>query len=228
MDNIKEEKAEKKKGGTGKGNGDEKALADKKPFKVIDKRFWTKKEKGEATEEGKEPELYPSYVEELKASKEESEKKLLEYIQAFKRIQAEHEEYRMRLKRDIDKKVAASKREIFMKLLEMLDNLDRAILSASNTNDQSRLLEGIVIARDQFLSILNREGVEKMKLLGATFDPNLAEAMIVEEVNDPSKNNLILEEIQPGYTFQGQTLRAAKVKVAKTLTNSKKASPKEE
>lgn len=224
MGEFQEEKETKEATEKQKGPEEEKPETEKKGFKVSDKRFWFKKEQDERTEGALEPERYPTYVEELKAQKEESEKKLMEYIQAFKKMQTEQEEFRVRWKKDIDKKVLAGKRDIFLKLLEMLDNLDRAIQSAKNSNDSSSLLHGIIISRDHFLSILKREGVERMEVVGKPFHPEFAEAMMVEEVGDPLKNNLILEEIQPGYTFHEQTLRAAKVKVARASAANEKSS----
>ncbi len=193
---------------------EEKDSAIEKPFKVSDRRFWKKREDGEPIEETTEPE-FPTYIEELKSKKEESEQKLREYIEAFKKMQTEQEEFRERLKRDIDKRITAGKKDLFIKLLDMMDNLDRAIASAQGGGDSSALLDGIIITRDLFLSILKQEGVERMEVMDTSFDPKFAEAVLVQDVDDPKKTNLIVEEIQPGYTFNGETLRPAKVKVAK-------------
>lgn len=211
--NNRKKKSEMKKN----ASTDEKAR-----FKVSDRRFWVKKDKEAGIDEFQEEHLYPSFVEELKAEKEESERKLLEYIHAFKKMQAEQEEFRERLKKDVDNRVQLRKRELLLKLLEMLDNLDRAILSAKKDESNSRLLEGIILTREHFLSILKSEGVERMETLGKNFDPNIAEAIMALETDDPSKINTVLEEILPGYSFHEQTLRPAKVKVG-----VKTASPKQ-
>ncbi len=193
---------------------EEKDSASEKPFKVSDRRFWKKREDGEPIEETAESE-FPTYIEELKSKKEESEKKLLEYIEAFKKMQTEQEEFRERLKRDIDKKITAGKKDLFIKLFDMMDNLDRAIGSAQGSGDSNALLDGIIISRDLFLSILKQEGVERMEVIDTPFDPKFAEAVLVQEVDDPEKANIIVEEIQPGYMFNSETLRPAKVKVTK-------------
>ncbi len=208
----KEVKPEKKK--NAKDN-------EKTDFKVSDRRFWVKGENQNAKEDFQEEHLYPSFVSELKAKKEESERKLLEYIQAFKKNQSEQEEFRERLKKDIDNRVQLRKRELLLKLLDMLDNLDRAILSGQKEESNSRLLEGIILTREYFLSILKSEGVERIEILGKTFDPNVAEAIMVFETDDPSKINIVLEEILPGYIFHDQTLRPAKVKVGVKSTSPK-------
>ncbi len=210
--NNKEKKSEMKKNAITNEKGG---------FKVSDRRFWVKKDKESEIDEFKEEHLYPSFVEELKAKKEESEKKLLEYIQAFKKSQLEQEEFRERLNKDIDNRVQLRKKELLMKLLEMLDNLDRAILSAKKDESKSRLLEGIILTREHFLSILKSEGVERMETLGKTFDPNIAEAIMALETDDPSKINTVLEEILPGYSFHEQTLRPAKVKVGVKIASPK-------
>jgi molecular chaperone GrpE len=208
----KETASEKKKN----AGSDEKA-----EFKVTDRRFWVKRENQNEGEEFQEEHLYPSLVAELKAGKEESERKLLEYIQAFKKNQSEQEEFRERLKKDVENRVRLRKKELLLKLLDMLDNLDRAILSAEKEANNRRLLEGIILTREHFLSILKSEGIERMDTLGKTFDPNLAEAIMVEETKDPSKINIVLEEILPGYSFHEQMLRPAKVKVGVKSASSK-------
>jgi molecular chaperone GrpE len=208
------EKDEKQNGQNGEEKKEELDAVGKKTFKISDKRFWKKKEEGESPGEAKETE-YPTYIEELKEQKEASELKLMEYINAFKKAQAEQEEFRKRLNRDIDKKIVAGKRDLFIKLLDMMDNLDRAIGSAKSCANPDGLLAGIIISRDLFLSILKKEGIERLELIGKPFDPQFAEAVMIQEVDDPAQANIILEEIQPGYAFNSQTLRPAKVKVAK-------------
>ncbi len=196
-------------------------------FKVSDKRFWVNKENKAELKEFQEEHLYPTFVEELKAKKEESEKKLLEYIQAFKKMQMEQEEFRARLRKDIDNKVNQRKKELFLKLLDTLDNLDRAISSAKNNESNSRLLEGVRLSRDHFLSILKSEGIERIDTLGKKFDPKIAEAIMVVKTENPSKINIVIEEIIPGYSFRDQILRPAKVKVGIEPTSSKEETKEE-
>lgn len=196
------------------------------PFKISDRRFWVRQKNGEKLEQSRETSPYPSFVEELKAKKEESERRLLEYIQAFKKMKEEQEEFRQRLRKDIDNRVHQRKKELFLKLLDMLDNLDRAILSAKGKESNSRLLEGIILTRDHFLSILKSEGVERIETLGKAFDPEFAEAVMTVETEDPHKINIILEEISPAYSFHEQILRPAKVKVGIKATSSKESPEK--
>ena len=80
-----------------------------------------------------EEERLPSYVEKLKKEAEEKDKKLKEYIAAYKEKTAEDDEFRKRLEKDNDVRLDQFKANLFSRLVPILDNLNRAI-EASNLN----------------------------------------------------------------------------------------------
>jgi len=98
-----------------------------------------------------------------------------------------------------------------------LDNLDRALQSATQQPNFEALLEGIHLVRTQFLNILARHGLMPLERLGQPFDPHLDEAVTTVEVTDSRQHNLILQEWEKGYTVHDKVLRPAKVAVGKLL-----------
>lgn len=70
---------------------------------------------------------------------------------------------------------------------------------------------GLDLAYKELVSVLTEQGVERMEVLGKPFDP--MEMECIEVV--PGDDNIIVEEVIPGYRFRGKVLRVATVKVGK-------------
>jgi molecular chaperone GrpE len=96
-----------------------------------------------------------------------------------------------------------------------LDNLDRALglHEGASTRD---VLVGIRMVHKQFLSVLAEQGIEPIATVGTKFDPALHEAVQTDPVEDPNQNDIILEELLPGYRTSTRILRPAQVRVAKS------------
>src|SRR6266704_3596226 len=171
-----------------------------KAFSVIDRRPAFRDEGPTATEP-----RYPSVVEELKARAEEAERRAREISAAYRRIEEERDAFRVRLTRDLERRVDIARAEMMRKVLGVLDDLDRAIAVGAGSQDAAPLLSGVTLIRDHLLQILASEGVRALDLVGQRFDPAVAEAVSVEETTDPARDNLVLAESGRGYTL-GATL----------------------
>jgi molecular chaperone GrpE len=128
-----------------------------------------------------------------------------------------------RIRRDVVKDVERGKGAILAELLDVVDNLDRAIDAARQAaglqtggDRGDRLLEGVEMVRDQFLAKLEGLGLERMAPLGKPFDPARHEAATVVPVVDPSQDNVVLGIVREGYEFNGEVLRPALVAVGQT------------
>jgi molecular chaperone GrpE len=181
-----------------------------KAFSVIDRRPAF----GDETEATAEP-RYPSVVEELKARAEEAERRAREISAAYRRIEEERDAFRMRLTRDLERRVDIARVDMMGKVLGVLDDLNRAIAVGAGEPGAGPLLSGVTLIRDHLMQILASEGVQALDLVGQRFDPAVAEAVLVEETDDPARDNLILEESGRGYTLGATLLRPARVRVAR-------------
>ena len=188
----------------GKENGEEPS------FSVIDRRPTFGDDSVAATDR-----RYPSVVEEMKARAEEAEKRAREISAAYRRIEEEREAFRLRLSRDLERRVEIARVEMMRKILGVLDDLDRALAVDAGTSDAGALHSGVTLIRDHLLRVLASEGVQVLELVGQSFDPALAEALSVEETDDPARENLILSETGRGYTLGATLLRPARVRVAR-------------
>ncbi len=121
---------------------------------------------------------------------------------------ADLDNYRKRFDRELDRLRAEDRREVFVALLDVVDNMDRALNSAGA--EASTWHEGMQAIREQMVMVLSRFDVEPFRAVGQMFNPDLHEA--VSTVAIPSEpEGKIIEVVQNGYTLNGKVLRPAKV-----------------
>jgi molecular chaperone GrpE len=160
---------------------------------------------------------YPSYVAELEARARAAEEKLAQAVDLLRRREGEADDFRARLRREMEKRSRAQVEAFLRELLEVVDSLDRGVAAAAAETDPASLRQGLIQVRDQFFSFLARQGVEPMSLAGTDYDPHSAEAVAVVPVEEEKDDNRIVEEVRRGFTFDGQTLRPAQVRVARRI-----------
>jgi molecular chaperone GrpE len=200
-----------------------------KGFTVSDRRHWVRRQQGEPLEEAKDPgERLPTYVEELKAKIEEKEAKLQEFKASFRKMKEEMEAARARMAQDMERRLELHKQEFFARLLPCLDDLNRAVAAGENHQDYEALLKGITMVRDLFFQRLQEEGIQPVATVGEAFDPAVHEAMAVVEVDEPEKDNKVIEELSPGYLYRDHLLRPAQVRVGQLRDTSIKEEKGEE
>jgi molecular chaperone GrpE len=181
-------------------------------FQVVDKRQFVNLDAIDKETLPEEKPRFPTYVEELMERMAETERKFQE---KKKQIDEEISRTKARLETDFDRKLGLEKQKILLPFLEILDNLQRATDSASQTGAVDNLLEGLQMTVNLFLTKLRSAGVESIPVVGQPFDPNLAEAVGTTKVIDASQDGLVVEELQTGYLMDGQLLRPAQVKVGR-------------
>lgn len=152
----------------------------------------------------------------LAAALEEARNKLQESEEKVLRLAADFENTKKRLERERDTSLKYAEENILKELLPGIDNIERAMDQAQEANNIESLLEGVELTRDGLLATLEKFGVTAIKSVGQPFDPNLHEAIAMEET-DAMKPNFILREFQKGYLYRDRLLRPAKVIVSKPL-----------
>jgi len=142
----------------------------------------------------------------------EAEAKTVENWDLFLRARADFENYRKTMLRDRDASIRRGKRDLFLKLLDIRDNFDRA-LGGQNQSVEA-LRSGIEIVARQVDNLLKAEGVEPVESVGRPFDPAVHEAIATWESPEFTED-VCTDEIQKGYQYQGEVLRAARVRVGR-------------
>lgn len=183
------------------------------PVKVVDRRWWVR---GEATSETVEPpSARPTYVEELEARLADRDRQLREYAEQVRAASREFDEARIRARREVAKEVERGKRAILGELLEVLDNLDRALEAGAAATSVDALVEGVRLVRSQFLSRLEGFGIKPIAALHEPFDPQLHEAVTTVPVERDEDDGRIMGVVRPGYRIGDDVLRPAMVAVGK-------------
>ena len=144
----------------------------------------------------------------------ECEAKRDEYLNGWKRAQADFINYKKDEARRFEEFASFSNQTFIKALLPVLDSFELARASVKG-NDSAE--KGMMMIRSQLENVLKTQGVQRVSVRpGDELDPAFHEAMLTEEVKDtPELRGKILEELAPGYTLNGRVIRAVKVKIAK-------------
>jgi len=128
----------------------------------------------------------------------------------LQRLQADFDNYRKRVKADKQEWTTQAVCEIVRELLPVIDNLERALAAGGSAE---LLLSGVDLVFKQFLSVLNKHGLNTIEACGVQFDPACHHAIMQLECDEPE--NMVVEELQKGYRLNQRLLRPSMVKVAK-------------
>lgn len=147
-------------------------------------------------------------------SSEEVENKVNSEIEELKnqllRLQADFVNYKNRTEREKSNSIILANEGLILKLLPVLDNFNRAF---AHVNLEDDAVKGFVMIKDQFKSILKSEMVEEIESDGATFDPNLHNAVMTES-KEGVKSGIVLETFEKGYKIKDKVIRPSMVKVS--------------
>jgi len=154
---------------------------------------------------------------ELEGLSQELEKvsaELEETKDKFLRGLADFDNYRKRVTREREQLVRCANEDLIKRMLEVVDNLERALAAASETKDLEGFKKGVELIYEHLKEVLTKEGLCPIACLGEAFDPNFHEAVMAleKEGEEPEK---VIEEIQKGYTLDGRVIRPSKVVVSK-------------
>ena len=137
-----------------------------------------------------------------------------ELFARFQRLNADYANYQKRIPKQIADTIAYEKKAIIKSLLPCIDNFAHALANADSNDNVDTIIKGMRIVFDHLLDTLKSLGVEQITAVGKDFDPASHEAMQMR-VEDDKPDNIVLEEFQIGYTFNGQVIRPARVIVNK-------------
>jgi molecular chaperone GrpE (heat shock protein) len=185
------------------------------PVKVVDRRWWANSDAAGDREAAGGASLKPTYVEELERQVADKDRLIQEYIGKYRQATSEFEEARLRLRREIAKDVERARREVLAELLEVVDNLDRAVDAAGPTASLESVVQGIEMVRRQFIAKLEALGVSRVDATGQPFDPQVHEAVTTVPAASPEEDGIVMGVIRHGYRMGDDVLRPASVAVGR-------------
>lgn len=192
--------------------------------RVVDRRWWARKD-ADSEQPDDRGARKPSFVEDLERQLAEQGAQLQAFTADHRRALDEFEQARLRFRRDVAREVERGKRFVLVELLEVVDNLDRAISAARSGTGPTggsnealdNLTRGVELVRDQFLGKLGAWGVERVTALGVPFDAARHEAVTTTPV-EAEQDGLIVAVMKEGYAIGEEILRPASVVVGKATS----------
>jgi len=140
-----------------------------------------------------------------------------EYLELARRSQADFENYRKRAARDAAAAGERAKSGLVRELLPVVDNLERALESASGLSGngerpEEHLADGVRLVHSELVAVLARNGVEVFDPKGEKFDPELHEALSMR-ADEGAEQGTVIDVVEKGYRLNGTVLRPARVVV---------------
>jgi molecular chaperone GrpE len=163
-----------------------------------------------------EEEVPQDQVQLSKQEYDELQKRLADLEALKERLQqsaADFENARKRLTRERDEFVKFSQENLVRDIIPVLDNFERALAHAEEGGEANLkgIVAGVEMVRKQLFEILKNQGLKKLQTKGEKFDPHHHES--VGTVQESGPEDVIIDEIEPGYMLHDRLLRAAKVRV---------------
>jgi len=143
----------------------------------------------------------------------EGDPSVAESKEKYLRLAAEFENFRRRATKERQDSGARAQAELVRPLLDALDDLSRFAHVDPAATNPTTVVEGVQMVEKKMLKALNAAGLQIVDPTGQPFDPSQHEAVSTEPARSAEEDHLISRVYQPGYVFNGQLLRPARVVV---------------
>jgi len=142
---------------------------------------------------------------------EEMANKLIEMNDKYLRLSAEFDNYRKRTLKEKMDLTRMGGEDVLLKILPVVDNLERAITAIRETTEIGAVKEGIELISTQFHDFLKQNGIKEIESLNKDFDSDIEEAITKIPAPTPEQKGKVVDVIQKGYYLHDKVIRYAKV-----------------
>ena len=142
------------------------------------------------------------------------EAELQEWKNSYTRKLAEFQNFTKRKENEVAEMRKFASEEIVVKLLDNIDNLERAVDASKESQNFDSLVEGVNMILNNLKHLLTEEGVEEIEAAGKEYNPYEHKAMITEN-KEELDDNVVVQVFQKGYKMKGKVVRPAMVTVNK-------------
>lgn len=173
----------------------------------------TCKNRGAPMNKSSKKEDFKEKVKKLEEALKTEQVKSKEYLSRLKYQQADFENYRKRMEKEVQEATQRSNERLITSFIDIMDDLENAISAGKITENKVALIEGIEMVHKKLNKLLENEGLVKLETIGKPFDPNIHEVL----AKIPTKNHqrgIVVEEARKGFIFKGKVLRPSIVKIA--------------
>ena len=149
-------------------------------------------------------------LEELANALEAEKKRSEDYLNRLKYMQADFENLKKRLDRQLEEVRKYCNERLVLELLGIADELEVAIQEGKQTKSIAIFLQGVEMTMKKLKRVLEKEEVSPIECVGQAFDPSKHEVIAKVENDEEGK---IIEEIRKGYIMNGKVIRPSVVKI---------------
>ena len=142
------------------------------------------------------------------------EAELQEWKNSYTRKLAEFQNFTKRKENEVAEMRKYASEGIIVKLLDNIDNLERAVDASKESQNFDSLIEGVNMILNNLKNLLTEEGVEEIEAAGKEYNPYEHKAMITEN-KEELDDNVVVQVFQKGYKMKGKVVRPAMVTVNK-------------
>ena len=142
------------------------------------------------------------------------EAELEEWKNSYTRKLAEFQNFTKRKENEVAEMRKYASEGIIVKLLDNIDNLERAVDASKESQNFDSLIEGVNMILNNLKHLLAEEDVEEIEAAGKEYDPYEHKAMITEN-KEELDDNVVVQVFQKGYKMKGKVVRPAMVTVNK-------------
>lgn len=136
-----------------------------------------------------------------------------EYLNRLKYLQADFENYRKRMEKEIRETARCSNEKLIIDLLDVIDELELALCSGRKTENKDALLEGVEMTLKKMYATLEYEGLRKIEAVGKPFNAELHEVVMKVPTKEYNEG-VVIEEVRKGFMLGDNVVRPSMVKVA--------------
>lgn len=144
--------------------------------------------------------------------KEKLEARIAELEDTRMRQLAEFENFRKRSEKEKSQMFEVGARSVIEKILPVIDNFERGLAATPEDERNTPFVEGIEMVYKQMLTSLEEIGVKPMEAVGAEFNPDFHNAVMMVD-DEEKESGTIAEELQKGYLYHDTVVRHSMVKV---------------
>lgn len=168
-------------------------------------------EEDKVVSESEASELAEDDIESLKEAVVQEKEKAERYLDNWQRTEADFRNYKAREEKQKKELIDWANSTLVCDILPVLDAFDRAFEEVTPTDKELSWITGFRQIQKMLLDVLIKHGLDEMKCVGETFDPNFHEAVVQQD----GVEDVILDEVRKGYKLKDKLLRAPQVVVGK-------------
>ncbi len=152
-------------------------------------------------------------VRKYQAELEQKDKEITRLEHQMKRLREDFKNFRTRQQKEVDRLVVESKEKVFLELLTVVDNFDRALDASRNTANVMAIIQGFQLIHEEFGKILKKFEIKEIPALEKSFDPFYHEALMRKSVDD-MPDSMVTMVLRKGYMLGEKVMRPTQVQTS--------------